>query len=157
MAPTTPRYAVESLSDALRLELRPFGVEVSIVEPGAIKTEFAEVAMGSIEILPGSPYAAAASNADAMKKQFEATEVGPAVVSRAIQNAIESRRPRARDVAPVTAAPGLWFMKLCPTRGVDAILGRGVAHSRQVREPAADPTGGRTSRLASSTSVSFRA
>lgn len=118
------KYAVESLSDALRLELRPFGVEVSIIEPGAIKTEFADVAMGSIEVVPGSPYAPAAANADSMKKKFEATEVGPAVVSRAIQHAIEARRPRARYVAPFTAAPVIWLMKLFPTRWVDGLLGR---------------------------------
>lgn len=118
------KYAVESLSDALRLELRPFGVEVSIVEPGAIKTEFADVAMGSIEVRPGSPYTAAAAKADAMKKAFEVTEVGPAVVSRAIQHAIESRSPRPRYVAPFSAAAAVWFMQLFPTRWVDAILGR---------------------------------
>ena len=39
------KYAVESLSDALRNELRPFGIDVSLIEPGYIRTEFADVAM----------------------------------------------------------------------------------------------------------------
>src|SRR6059036_2185566 len=54
------KYAVEALSDALRFEVRAFGVEVIVVEPGPIKTRFGDTAIGSIGALraPDSPYAA---------------------------------------------------------------------------------------------------
>src|SRR6185437_10514274 len=43
------KYAVESLSDALRMELAPFGVRVALIEPGAIHSEFAERAMSFVD------------------------------------------------------------------------------------------------------------
>jgi len=53
------KYAVEALSDALRFEVRGFGVHVSLVEPGLIRTHFAEAAGGALPVLDKSdPYAA---------------------------------------------------------------------------------------------------
>src|SRR5213080_15576 len=53
------KYAVEALSDALRFEVRPFGVDVIVIEPGPIKTRFGDTAVGSIRGLAvqDSPYA----------------------------------------------------------------------------------------------------
>jgi short-subunit dehydrogenase len=118
------KYAVESLSDALRVEVKPFGVDVVLIEPGAIRTEFADVAMGSIAHDASSPYAAAVANAAAVRKKFEATMVGPEYVTRAIRKAVESKRPRARYVTPYSALASIWLLKLLPTSWADAILGR---------------------------------
>ncbi|MFO0550708.1 MAG: SDR family oxidoreductase [Polyangiaceae bacterium] len=118
------KYAVESLSDAMRVELAPFGIGVSLIEPGSIKTEFADVAVSTLEKREGSPYEAAIAQADQMRAKFDSMAVGPAVVTRAIQKAIESRRPRARYVAPGYAVSTIWLMKLLPTRWVDALMGR---------------------------------
>src|SRR5919204_633358 len=54
------KYAVEALSDALRFEVRPFGIDVIVIEPGPVKTRFGDTAIGSIGALrtPDSPYAA---------------------------------------------------------------------------------------------------
>src|SRR5262249_22866666 len=81
------KHAVESISDAARMELGPFGIKVSIIEPGAITSEFADTAMSTAKIAAGSPYATVLAGADKMKKQFEATEVGPMTVTRAIEKA----------------------------------------------------------------------
>ncbi|HTJ81682.1 MAG TPA: SDR family NAD(P)-dependent oxidoreductase, partial [Polyangiaceae bacterium] len=63
------KYAVESLSDALRAELASFGIGVVLIEPGTIKSEFADVAIGTTAKLPpGSPYARALEGADQLKK-----------------------------------------------------------------------------------------
>ena len=53
------KYAVESLSDALRYELRPFGIDVVLIEPGAIRTNFGDTAMKSVGSYQGSVYAPA--------------------------------------------------------------------------------------------------
>ncbi len=50
------KHAVEALSDALRFEVQGFGVDVAIIEPGLIKTNFAETAVGSVSYDDG-PYA----------------------------------------------------------------------------------------------------
>jgi NAD(P)-dependent dehydrogenase (short-subunit alcohol dehydrogenase family) len=116
------KYAVESLSDALRMELAPFGVSVCLIEPGAIKSDFAGRAMSTTRPLLGSPYAPVLADADRMKKQFEATEVGPECVSRAIEKAATARRPSARYVAPGRTVVALLLMRLLPTSWTDAFL-----------------------------------
>lgn len=116
------KYAVESLSDALRNELAPFGIDVSIVEPGPIKTEFNDRAMDTIdpERVAGSPYAAVLAHAEAFRGRFEASAAGPEVTTRAIVHAATARRPRVRYVVPRAAAMLLTILGLLPTRLVDA-------------------------------------
>jgi short-subunit dehydrogenase len=130
------KYAVESLSDALRIELHPFGVGVSLIEPGAIHTEFADVALGGATIRPGSAWAPAITQAEEIRKKFDATAVGPEHVSRAIRRAIEARRPRARYVVPKSVYAMLWLSRLVPTSWMDAILGRlsGISKKRLLGE-----------------------
>jgi NAD(P)-dependent dehydrogenase (short-subunit alcohol dehydrogenase family) len=120
------KYAVESLSDALRRELRPFGVEVVLIEPGPIKTEFANVAMEFVGKYrsESSPYAPIYARADEIKRQTDGMSAGPEVISRAIEKAILARRPAARYVAPFSSRLMVLFMTLLPTRWVDALLSR---------------------------------
>lgn len=96
------KFAVEALSDALRMELAPLGVAVSVIEPGAIRTSFGETAMASItrHIPTGSPWAPVYANADTIMGQYEAMAPDPRSVAAAMQHAIESSWPRARYVAP---------------------------------------------------------
>ncbi len=95
------KYAVEALSDALRFEVAGFGVGVTIVQPGLIRTEFAATAGGSIA--PGDgPYAA--FNAEVARSTAEVYEKGPLArlggepddVARAIERAILARRAPIR-------------------------------------------------------------
>jgi short-subunit dehydrogenase len=116
------KYAVESLSDALRNELHPFGVGVSLVEPGYIKTEFADVALKTIRVPATSPFAPIVNRAEEVLALFEKTGVGPEHVARAIRKALESSRPAARYVAPWRTYFGLWMFQLMPTSWMDAIL-----------------------------------
>lgn len=120
------KYAVESLSDALRVELRPFGVHVSLIEPGSIRTEFADVSVGTVTLDPRSPYAPVLSRADEIKRRFNDMAVGPEVISRVIRQAAEDPRPLARYVAPFSGRVMLWFMSAMPTWLTDAVLGRAM-------------------------------
>ncbi len=131
------KYAVESLSDALRIELRPFGIEVSLIEPGAIKTEFADVAIGGAERKTGSAWTPAIEQADAMRAKFDATAVGPEVVARAIVHAATARRPRPRYVVPKQTWGALVLFRVIPTRMMDAILGWATGITRKKLLPAA--------------------
>jgi len=115
------KYAVESLSDALRNEVHAFGIGVSLVEPGYIRTEFADVAMSKLEAKPGSPFAPLLGRAGEVLELFERTGVGPEHVSRAIRKALESRRPSARYVAPWRTYLALWLIHAMPTAWMDAI------------------------------------
>jgi short-subunit dehydrogenase len=116
------KYAVEALSDALRNELHPFGIGVSIVEPGYIRTEFADVAMSTIDVPATSPFAPIVARAQELLSLFEKTGVGPEHVARAIRKALESRRPSARYMAPWRTYVGLVLFRIVPTAWMDAIL-----------------------------------
>ena len=105
------KHAVEALSDALRWEVQKFGVEVVIIEPGLIKTEFAETAVGSIsETDTEGPYSkfnhqVGKVTAGAYSGPTAKLGGGPDTVARKIEKAITARRPRTRY--KVTPSAGL--------------------------------------------------
>lgn len=118
------KYAVESISDGLRRELAPFGVFVSIIEPGPIKTEFSNRSVVDVARYQdqSSRYAKIFARADELKKQTDQMSADPIVVVRAIERAIVSRRPAARYIAPFSTALGLFFMQLMPTGLLDWVM-----------------------------------
>jgi short-subunit dehydrogenase len=116
------KYAVEALSDALRIELGAFGISVSLIEPGAIRTEFTDVALTDIKRFEDGAYGAVLRNAKALEDQFMATAVGPEHTTRAIVKAVESKRPSARYIAPRRVAFVLAIFAILPTRWMDGLL-----------------------------------
>lgn len=126
------KYAVESISDALRFEVKGFGVDVILVEPGLIRTSFADTAVGSIgdgeDQGDDSPYAGfQAAVARATMENYEKGPLarlggGPERVATTIEKAITSEKPRARY--PVT--PSAWLLmgvrKVLPDRAWDAFV-----------------------------------
>jgi len=95
------KYAVEAISDALRFEVKGFGVDVTVIQPGLIRTEFASTVDASIPDDAG-PYAAFnAQVARATKKAYAKGPVarlggGPETVAKAIEQAIAKPRIRVR-------------------------------------------------------------
>jgi NAD(P)-dependent dehydrogenase (short-subunit alcohol dehydrogenase family) len=95
------KYAVDALSDALRFEVRGFGVDVIIVQPGLIKTEFGNAAVGGVPAGDG-PYAKFnAAVGESTQGVYESGPLGklgggPDAVAKAIEKAITARRPKAR-------------------------------------------------------------
>jgi NAD(P)-dependent dehydrogenase (short-subunit alcohol dehydrogenase family) len=134
------KYAVEAMSDALRMELAQFGVGVAVIEPGYIKTNFTSTTMDLLDKYrdPSSPYAAVIAGVDAGEKMIERFAAPPRAVSRAIEHAIVSRRPRARYVAPWINAFGPMLVGLIPTRLFDWMLRRafGLTAGRAAASPA---------------------
>ena len=97
------KHAVEATSDALRFEVQGFGVDVVVIEPGLIKTEFAAAAVGALNTgtTDEGPYgefneAVAGATAGAYEGPTSRLGGGPETVARAIEKAITSRRPRTR-------------------------------------------------------------
>lgn len=118
------KYAVRSISDALRVELGAFGLSVSLIEPGPIRTAFNERAVETIDprSLEESPYSVALAKADRLRHRFDERAVGPEVTTAAIVHAATARRPRARYVVPRRASILLCAVAMAPTRFVDAIM-----------------------------------
>ena len=93
------KYAVESLSDAMRMELKPFGIDVVIIEPGAIKTNWGIIAADHlIESSKGTAYEQTGTMmANNLRNMYLSNTISdPAVVRKAIVRAVNARRPCTR-------------------------------------------------------------
>jgi NAD(P)-dependent dehydrogenase (short-subunit alcohol dehydrogenase family) len=102
------KFAVEGLSDALSVEVRPFGIAVVLVQPGDFRTGF--TAARRLAGDDGSPYAERAARALAIAAKDEGAGADPQQVARLIGRIVASRRPRRRYV--VGPAAQEWLMRL---------------------------------------------
>ncbi len=126
------KYSVEALSDALRFEVRGFGIDVAIIEPGLITTEFGNTAAGSIEGTGDSmesddAYAKFNGTVGAATKAvyegpMRHLGAGPDAVAKAIQKAITSSRPKTRYVVTPSARLAILQRRLLPDRAWDAAM-----------------------------------
>lgn len=104
------KHAVEALSDAMRFEVKGFGVDVVVIEPGLIRTGFADAALGSMEGTDGGgPYGAfnkavGEATAGAYEGGFAKLGGGPDAVARKIERAITAGRPKPRYKVTASAA-----------------------------------------------------
>jgi NAD(P)-dependent dehydrogenase (short-subunit alcohol dehydrogenase family) len=124
------KYAVEAISDALRFEVAGFGVGVVVVEPGLIRTGFADAATGSMEgaATTEGPYASFnAAVAKAVRDNYERGPFlrlggGPETVATTIERAITAERPRARYAVTPSAHLFIGLRRLLPDRAWDALV-----------------------------------
>lgn len=118
------KYAVEAFSDALRIEMKPFGVDVVLIEPGGIHTDWGVIAADHLhESSVGTPYEEPGLNqARIMKWAYTRRFLSePVVVQRAICRAVKARRPRTRYIVGFGARALLLAHALLPTRWWDAL------------------------------------
>jgi NAD(P)-dependent dehydrogenase (short-subunit alcohol dehydrogenase family) len=130
------KFAVEAFSDALRWEVKGFGIDVVVIEPGLIKTRFGETAAGS---LAGDGTDGPSGNADDPYAHFNAAvgtatrEIyeggplsklggGPETVARAIERAISARRPKTRYKVTASARLALAQRRMLTDRAWDAVM-----------------------------------
>ncbi|MCW5804948.1 MAG: SDR family oxidoreductase [Deltaproteobacteria bacterium] len=121
------KYAVESLSDALRYELKPFGIDVALIEPGVIRTNFEATAVSGLDAMRSGVYGAAFAKYEEMSKAADRFASNPIVIAKAIARAVQARRPSARYVAPRSTNMVLLFRAVAPTRVWDWAM-RKVGH-----------------------------
>jgi short-subunit dehydrogenase len=124
------KYAVEAISDALRFEVRGFGVDVVVIEPGLIRTQFGEAAVNSIHsgTSQNGPYAefntaVATTTAGAYEGPLAKLGGGPDTVARKIEKAITRRRPRTRYPVTASARIIMGIHAVLPDRAWDAFNG----------------------------------
>jgi NAD(P)-dependent dehydrogenase (short-subunit alcohol dehydrogenase family) len=121
------KFALEALSDCLRLEARPFGVNVVVVEPGGIRTEWAGIAAENLtKTSTTGPYT---QQAEAMVTMLSSDTVTrrsspPSVVADTIARAITARRPKTRYTTGFGARPLLLMRRILPDRAFDALICR---------------------------------
>ena len=132
------KYAVEALSDALRMEVAQFGIDVVLIEPGPVRTPWNDVAAGSVAA------SAAGSNGngngadpytgfkDAVTAAFSTATDGPLArfsssaddIAKVITRAVTVRRPRTRYLINPVARTTVTLRRWLPDRAYDAVLRR---------------------------------
>jgi len=116
------KHAVAAVTDALRMELAPFGVAVVLVEPGPLRTGFAARALAGLAPYrdPGSPYATALAGTDAAWARVYRLSPGPSAAGRAIVRAATADRPSPRYVVPARNRLVVAALATLPTPAADA-------------------------------------
>ncbi len=123
------KFALEGLTDTLRLELRGTGIHVALVNPGPVKSRFRDNSLKNFDAevedsgTHGGTYARLRAETGARKDDQPFT-VGPEVVAGRIARALESRRPQARYYVTVPAYILSAARCILPTAWLDAVLAR---------------------------------
>lgn len=117
------KFAVEALSDNMRMELKPFGIDVIVIEPGGIKTEWSDIAMDNLMKSSSSgPYKNMAEKMNAMSKKFESRLPEPSLIANLILKAIKSSNPKTRYHAGFMATPILMAKKILSDKQFDKMM-----------------------------------
>ncbi len=119
------KYSVEALSDALRMEVRPFGIDVVLIEPGAIKTDWGIIAADHLaETSTGTVYETTGKMMSDNLREIYLSNMpsGPSVVRKAICKAVNSGHPRTRYRIGRLATAMVFFHSVLPTRWWDAMM-----------------------------------
>ena len=122
------KYSVEAISDVLRWEVQGFGVDVVLIEPGLIKTHFADTAVGTVTdaeddgVYGRFNSAVSAATAGAYEGPLARLGGGPETVARAIEKAIVKRRPRTRYLVTPSARLALTQRRLVTDRTWDRLM-----------------------------------
>ena len=116
---------MEGLSDSLRMELRQFGIDVIVIQPSAIMSEWNRIARDGL--LKYSGAGAYRDGARAYVKFMESADQGwlpspPTVVAKTIVKAVQARRPRTRYATGGGAKPVLFLRRVLSDRAFDSVM-----------------------------------
>lgn len=117
------KFALEGLSDSLRNEVKQFGIDVILIEPGGIKSEWSGIAFNSLVRVSGNTaYAKLAENFTNAFKGTEGKNPSPEIIAKLIYKAINEKRPKARYSAGYMAKPSLIARKILPDGIMDKLI-----------------------------------
>jgi NAD(P)-dependent dehydrogenase (short-subunit alcohol dehydrogenase family) len=131
------KFALEGLSDALRRELRPWGIEVALIEPGAVATPIWGKGVDAADALEREAPPAArelyGEVMDAIRKESEKNKtagVPPQEVAEAVAHALTASKPKTRYLVGRDAKMRGPIAKVMPARMMDAAIGRALGQRK---------------------------
>lgn len=127
------KFALEALSDCLRLETKPFGIDVVVIEPGGIATEWSAIAADKLE--KSSATGAYAKRARAVAATLRSDTLAkrsspPTVIADTIGKAVTARHPKTRYATGFGARPIIALRRVLPDRAFDALITRVTGQPR---------------------------
>jgi NAD(P)-dependent dehydrogenase (short-subunit alcohol dehydrogenase family) len=118
------KFAVEGFSDCLRVELKPFGIDVIVIQPGGIRTEWGQIALDTLRQASGhTVYGPQAEERRALFLAAAGSASDPDVVAREIVKATQAARPKTRYVVGAHAKPLVFMLTFFPDRFNDWLMG----------------------------------
>jgi len=124
------KFALEAISDCLRMEVAPFGIDVVVIDPGGIRTEWGGNAAEKVRAVSSRGPYAAQGNAVANSLTSETTRrrsSPPELIGTTITKAVTTRRPKTRYAAGYGARPMIVLHGLLPDRAFDAFIRRATS------------------------------
>ena len=121
------KFALEAISDCLRMEVAPFGINVVVIEPGGIQSEWSNIAAEKVRAVSGSGPYASQGNAVAKALSSEANQrrsSPPELVARTIAGAVSARHPKTRYAVGYGARPLIFLHEFLPNRWFDTLIRR---------------------------------
>jgi NAD(P)-dependent dehydrogenase (short-subunit alcohol dehydrogenase family) len=139
------KFAMEAITDALRFELRPWGIDVAIVEPGSIATAIWEKATNTADEIERGMTADARSlygdTIGAIRNFIEDAEkraIPPERVADAVQHALTAKRPKTRYLVGTDARLQAVLATVAPDRVVDRVIARQLKIGKTASAPATE-------------------
>jgi short-subunit dehydrogenase len=123
------KYAIESLADALRMELRPWRIPVSLVEPGPIRTDMWADVLNDYDMMTTQLseqhrelYASHIAGSRKLLGRVQKLAADPKRVTKAVVHALTSRRPKRRYLLDIASRAQIAAVAISPTAVIDSIL-----------------------------------
>lgn len=117
------KHALEGMSDSLRMEVKPFGIDVVLIEPGATKTEWAGIAKAKLTQISGhGAYTAAVREMAGQLSLFAKMGSAPTVIADLMERAATAKRPRTRYVGGFGSHASLIGRHLLSDRQFDVVM-----------------------------------
>ncbi|MBW2551923.1 MAG: SDR family NAD(P)-dependent oxidoreductase, partial [Deltaproteobacteria bacterium] len=111
------KFAIEALTETLRMELMPFGIRVTMLEPGDFKTGFTDNRIFASQSSTNPAYQASCQRAVAVMERDEQHGAAPIELARTLATVIEKRSPRPRYAIGMLAQRlAIWLRRLLPNR-----------------------------------------
>ncbi|HEY0261772.1 MAG TPA: oxidoreductase, partial [Chitinophagales bacterium] len=117
------KFAIEALSDAMRMEVKQFGIDVIVIEPGGIKSEWGEISMDSLLKISGNTaYKEMAAGVGKVFGNLSDNIPGPIVIAKLIKKGVEAKNPKTRYSGGYLAKPSLFMARFFPDKLKDKII-----------------------------------
>lgn len=117
------KFALEALSDALRNEVKRFGIDVVVIEPGGVRSDWSEIASNHMaKVSSNSAYSDFAAQFDTVRKKAEVKNAEPIVIVNLVRKAIAAKNPKTRYHGGYMAGLVLFLRKMLPDRAMDKML-----------------------------------